>query len=87
MKKQYVITEAYTDNYKVVQYVDGIYDGGKVVPYYELDGFVSALESMGYEEAFDVDKANVEMLEAKQIYEIALQRYEHAKNHALIKKC
>ena len=87
MKKQYVITEAYTDNYKVVQYVDGIYDGGKIVPYYELDGFVSALENVGYEKAYDVDEAKKEMLKAKEEYELALRHYEHAKHHALIKKC
>lgn len=85
MKKQYVVTEAYNDNYKVVQYVDGVYDGGKIVAYYELDGFISALESMGYEKAYDVDEAEKKMLGAKQQYEWALKEYEHAKNHALIK--
>ena len=86
MKKQYVITEAYKDNYKVIQYVDGVYDGGKIVAYYELDGYISALENMGYEKAYDVDEAEKEMLEAKEKYELALHCYEHAKNHALIKE-
>ena len=86
MKKQYVVTEAYKDNCKVVQYVDGVYDGGKIVAYYELDGFISALESMGYEKAYDVDETEKKMLDAKQEYEWALEEYEHAKVYALIKE-
>lgn len=52
MKKQYVIQEAYTDNFKILQYVNGKYETGTIVAIYEVDGYVSALENMGYERAY-----------------------------------
>ena len=52
MKKQYIFTEAYSYNYWVLQYVDGECEKEKIVSLYELDGYLCALENMGYERAY-----------------------------------
>lgn len=52
MKKQYVIKEAYTANSRILQYVDGKYETSTIVADYEVSGYVSALENMGYKRAY-----------------------------------
>ena len=49
--KQYIYKLAYTDNYHVIQVVDGKIEHSTIVAYYELDGFLSALRSMGMRKA------------------------------------
>lgn len=83
--KQYTIKPAYTGNSKI-----DLYENGKLVSTtidndYNLGGHINAIEDMGYERAYDVDEAEKKMLDAKQKYEWALEEYEYAKAHALIK--
>lgn len=52
MKKQYVIAEAYSGNYSILQYIDGKFECSNIVADYELSGYILALENMGYEEAY-----------------------------------
>ena len=51
-KKQYVIQKAYTGNSRILQYVNGKYETGTIIADYEICGYVSALENMGYERAY-----------------------------------
>ena len=82
-KKQYVIKEAYTDNYHVLQYIDGKLEGHNIVSYYELDGYIAALKNMGYIRAYYEREYHVKMLIAKEDYEFALADYEKAKESPL----
>lgn len=82
-KKQYVIKEAYTDNYHVLQYVDGKLEAHNIISYYELDGYISALKNMGYIQAYYEREYHVKMLRAKEDYEFALAYYEKAKENPL----
>ena len=52
MKKQYVIGNAYTGNCRILQYVNGKYETGTIIADYEICGYISALENMGYEKAY-----------------------------------
>ena len=52
MKKQYVIKKTYNGNSRILQYVDRRYDACTIVAYYEVSGYVSALENMGYKRAY-----------------------------------
>lgn len=83
-KKQYVIKEAYTDNYHVLQYVDGKLERCNIVSYYELDGYIAALKNMGYVRAYYEREYHVKMLRAKEDYEFALADYEKAKENPLV---
>lgn len=76
--KQYVIKFAYTDNYHVLQYVNGELESHNIVSYWELGGYISALEDMGYARAYYVAEYKFEMLKAKEQYEFAMERYEEA---------
>lgn len=83
-KKQYVIKMAYTDNYHVLQYVDGKLETHNIISYYELDGYIAALKNMGYVQAYYEREYHVKMLRAKEDYEFALADYEKAKENSLI---
>ena len=52
--KQYTIENAYTGNEKVSRYTDGKLEFYEVMSYWEVDGYCSALENMGYTKAYDV---------------------------------
>lgn len=76
MKKQYVIGKAYTGNCRILQYVNGKYETGTIVEYYEADGYISALENMGYERAYyekefiaRIKNLEKELAEAKEWYQ------------------
>lgn len=84
MNKQYVITEAYTDNYHVLQYVDNKFEDDNIVSYYELDGYIAALHNMGYEEAYYVPEYATKVREAQEILNLAIKAYEKAKNSPLV---
>lgn len=83
-KKQYVIKMAYTDNYHVLQYVDGKLEAHNIVSYYELDGYIAALKNMGYIQAYYEREYHVKMQRAKEDYEFALADYERAKEKPLV---
>lgn len=76
MKKQYVIQKAYTGNSRILQYVNGKYEGGIIIADYEIHGYVSALENMGYERAYyekefiaRIKNLEKELREAKEWYQ------------------
>ena len=54
--------------------------------YWEVDGYCSALESMGYTKAYDVEKYKKELDEAEEEYNWAAKRYSMAKENPLVKR-
>lgn len=82
--KQYVIKEAYTDIYHVLQYVDGKYEDSTIVSYYELDGYIAALKNMGYERAYYVPEYKMKMYEAQEELDFATRAYNEAKKNPLV---
>ena len=82
--KQYVIKQAYTDNYHVLQYQDGKLESHNIISYYELDGYIAALKNMGYKQAYYEREYKVKMLKAKEEYEFALADYEKVKENPLV---
>lgn len=46
--KKYYYEEAYTGNYEVTTYEDGIIVDSEIVAYYELDGYIERLAYEGY---------------------------------------
>jgi hypothetical protein len=76
VKKQYVIQRAYTGNSKILRYVNGKYEDGDIITDYNLPGYVSALENMGYERAYyekeflaRIRNLEKELKEAKEWYQ------------------
>lgn len=82
--KQYVIKEAYTDNYHVLQYVDSKLETDSIVSWYGLDGYVSALENMGYTKAYYVPEYKMKMYEAQEELDFATRAYNEAKSRPLV---
>lgn len=80
--KQYVIMPAYTDNYHVIAADNGKVVSDDILAYYELDGYVHALESQGYEKAYFLPEAKREFEEAEREYLRAQESYERAKVNA-----
>lgn len=58
-KKQYVIKKAYTDNYHILQYIDGQLEAHNIISYYEREYHVKMLRAKeDYEFALaDYEKA------------------------------
>lgn len=79
--KQYIYEPAYTDNYHVIQVVDGKIENDTIVAYYELDGFLSALRSMGYKRGYYVPEYKLKMREAEEELEFAQKAYSEAAQH------
>jgi hypothetical protein len=76
VKKQYVIQRAYTGNSKILRYVNGKYEDDDIITDYNLHGYVSALENMGYERAYyekeflaRIKNLEKELKEAKEWYQ------------------
>lgn len=55
-----------------------------IVADYDISGYVSCLQSQGYAEAFDVQKAQEELDTARDAYTRALEALEEAKASPLI---
>ena len=81
--KQYVVLPAYTDNYHVIQVVDGKILQDNIVAYYNLSGYTGALENHGYRKAYFVPKAKKELEAAKRAYLEAQAEYDNAIENAL----
>lgn len=79
--KQYIFEPAYTDNYHVIQVVDGKIEDHAIVSYWELDGFIKALERMGYERGYFVPRYKVELLRIQEELEFAQEAYDRAVQH------
>lgn len=82
--KQYVVSYAYIGNTKVSLYENGVLINSVVVADYDISGYVSCLQSQGYVEAFDVQKAQEELDAAREAYTAALEALEKAKASPLI---
>ena len=82
--KQYVIRQAYTDNYHVFQYVDGKLEANSILSYYALDGYIQAIKNKGYTRAYFEPEYKMKMLQAQEELEFATEAYEKAKNSPLI---
>ena len=61
MVKQYTVENAYPGNERVSRYTDGKLEFYEVMSYWEVDGYCSALESMGYTKAYDIEKYKKEI--------------------------
>ena len=86
MIKQYTVENAYPGNEKVSRYTDGELEFYEVMSYWEVDGYCSALESMGYTKAYDVEKYKKELDEVEEEYNWASKRYSMAKENPLVKR-
>ena len=84
--KQYVISYAYTGNTEVSMYESGVLINSVVVADYDISGYVSCLQSQGYVEAFDVQKAQEELDAARDVYTEALEALEQAKASPLVRR-
>ena len=84
--KQYVISYAYTGNTEVSMYENGVLINSVVVADYDISGYVSCLQSQGYVEAFDVQKAQEELDAARDVYTEALEALEKAKASHLVRR-
>lgn len=74
--KQYVISYAYIGNIEVSMYENGVLINSVVVADYDISGYVSCLQSQGYVEAFDVQKALEELDAARDAYTVAIEAWE-----------
>jgi hypothetical protein len=81
--KQYFIAPAYSGNYHVVRVNDGKIECDEILAHYELDGYVSAVESFGYRKAEYVPAAEAELKKAEQALEMAKKALEEAKKNPL----
>lgn len=81
MIKQYTVENAYTDNERVSRYIDGKLEFYEVMSYWEVEGYCSALESMGYTKAYDVEKYKKELDAAEEEYNWAAKRYSKKQCH------
>lgn len=84
--KQYVISYAYTGNTEVSMYENGVLINSVVVADYDISGYVRCLQSQGYVEAFDVQKAQEELDAARDVYTEALEALEKAKASPLVRR-
>ena len=81
--KQYVITPAYTGNDHVICVNNGKVESDNIVAYYELQGYTSALENMGYERAEYVPDLEAKVKKAQEELAWALEALEAAKKRPL----
>ena len=81
--KQYVITPAYTGNDHVICVNNGKIESDHIVAYYELQGYTSALENMGYERAEYVPALEAEVKKAQKELNMAKEALEDAKKRPL----
>lgn len=81
--KQYFITNAYTDNYRIVRLNNGKVEHDEIVAYYELEGYSSALESFGYRKAEYVPAIEAEVKKAQEALDLAKKALENAKKNPL----
>lgn len=82
--KQYVVSDAYSGNYRVMQYIDGKLERYSIVAVYELSGYLEALKDNGYREAYFVEQYEREMQKAMEAYRCAEAAYKRAKRKPLL---
>lgn len=80
MKKQYVLSKAYTGNCKILQYVNGKYESGTIVADCEIVGYVSALENIGYERAYYEKEYKARIRNLEKELKMAKEGYQNKKD-------
>lgn len=83
--KQYTVEEAYSRNVKITRYCNGKEEYYNILSDWQVDGYCMALEEQGYTRAYDVEKYEQAMNEAKEAYENAKYIYEEVRKNPLIK--
>lgn len=81
--KQYVIKEAYTDNYHVLRYANGKLESSSIVSFYRLSGYIECLENEGYKEAYYVPEYEEAVTSAQEALDHAMAMYNLAKENPL----
>lgn len=84
--KQYTIEKAYEGNYQITRYENGERINSGIISWYEVDGYKTALEEMGYTRAFDVNYYYDKYKEEELDFLEAKSQYEYAQKHPLYKK-
>ena len=84
--KQYVTKDAYTGNTESNTYEDGKLVSSTIENDYNVDGYISALEDMGYKRAYDVDEWENKFKEIEEEYKWVKEMYEKAKSNPVLKK-
>lgn len=84
MLKQYVVEEAYTDNYFVLLYVDGVLQNQQILAYYDLPGYTKSIEDSGYTRAYYKPKYYKMINDLVDQYLNALEQYNEAARNPLI---
>ena len=82
--KQYVVSDAYSGNYCVMQYIDGKLKHYSFVAVHELSGHLETLKDNGYREAYFVEQYEREMQKAMEAYRCAEEAYKRAKRKPLL---
>lgn len=84
--KQYTIEKAYEGNYRITRYENGKEITSSIVSWYEVDGYKTVLEEMGYTRAFNVKYYYDKYREAELDFLEAKRQYEYVQKHPLYKK-
>ena len=81
--KQYFLTKAYTGNTHVVRCIDGKIKDDQILADYELGGYLSALENMGYTQGYYVPEYFRIMEEREALYMNACSDFRAAAKHPI----
>ena len=81
--RQYVVKEAYSGNYWILQY-DNKLEKSRILDTYEVAGYVAALIDMGYERAYYVPEYQAKVRDAQEELDAAKSAYEEAIKHPLV---
>lgn len=81
--KQYMVTKAYTDNYHVYCFNNGKLETDTIVALWDLSGYLSALENMGYTEGFYVPEHEKKVRCAQEALKYAEDDLAEARKHSI----
>lgn len=83
-KRQYIIKEAYTGNYHVIQYINGKLENSDIISSYELCGYIECLENNGYKEAYYVAEYENAVASAQEALDRAVAMLNTAMENPLV---
>lgn len=84
LKKQYFYEECYTNNYRFISMVNGEIETNKIIPYYELSGYISFFENNGYTLGFYVKELQKQLLRISHEYDRLQKEYKEALKNEII---
>lgn len=76
--KQYIVEDAYTDNYHVITVIDGEIQSDRILAYYELSGYETRLQEEGYKRCYYVDLYGKKYQEALSTLNNAKEMLDYA---------